>query len=133
MQYEMQSVSSRIWTRVAVSISCDDNHYTTGTSNCVCLNTALHNQRRMLSNLWVLHTSRGILSRLAAFLPLIIFSNAPNSSSMKSSCLISSYPLIISSYPLITLTQVTGAAEYTDCISAKGYDYHNDCSGYDTK
>ena len=28
---EMQSVSSRIWTRVAVSISCEDNHYTTGT------------------------------------------------------------------------------------------------------
>ena len=28
----MQSVSSRIWTRVAVSISNDDNHYTTGTS-----------------------------------------------------------------------------------------------------
>ena len=29
----MQSVSSRIWTRVAVSISYDDNHYTTGTSS----------------------------------------------------------------------------------------------------
>ena len=28
---EMQSVSSRIWTRVVVSISYDDNHYTTGT------------------------------------------------------------------------------------------------------
>ena len=28
----MQSVSSRIWTRVAVSISDDNNHYTTGTS-----------------------------------------------------------------------------------------------------
>ena len=28
----MQSVSSRIWTRVAVSISYDDDHYTTGTS-----------------------------------------------------------------------------------------------------
>ena len=28
----MQSVSSSIWTRVAVSISYDDNHYTTGTS-----------------------------------------------------------------------------------------------------
>ena len=28
----MQSVSSRIWTRVAVSFSYDDNHYTTGTS-----------------------------------------------------------------------------------------------------
>ena len=32
---EMQSVSFRIWTRVAVFISYDDNHYTTGTStNC---------------------------------------------------------------------------------------------------
>ena len=30
MQCEMQSVSSRIWTRVAVSISYDDNDYTTG-------------------------------------------------------------------------------------------------------
>ena len=29
----MQSASSRISTRVAVSISYDDNHYTTGTSN----------------------------------------------------------------------------------------------------
>ena len=28
----MQSVSSRIWTRIAESTSCDDNHYTTGTS-----------------------------------------------------------------------------------------------------
>ena len=27
----MQSVSSRIWTRITVSISYDDNHYTTGT------------------------------------------------------------------------------------------------------
>ena len=27
----MQSVSSRIWTRVAVSISYDDNHYSKGT------------------------------------------------------------------------------------------------------
>ena len=29
---EMQSVSSMIWTHVAVSISYDDNHYTTGSS-----------------------------------------------------------------------------------------------------
>ena len=28
----MQSVSARIWTRVAVFISYDDNHYTMGTS-----------------------------------------------------------------------------------------------------
>ena len=27
---EMQSVSSRIWTRIAVAISYDNNHYTTG-------------------------------------------------------------------------------------------------------
>ena len=31
----MQSISSWIWTRVAVSISYDDNDYTTGTSNWV--------------------------------------------------------------------------------------------------
>ena len=31
----MQSVSSRIWTRFAVSISCDDNYYTTGTSTLI--------------------------------------------------------------------------------------------------
>ena len=29
---EMQSVLSRNWTRIAVFIPCDDNHYTTGTS-----------------------------------------------------------------------------------------------------
>ena len=33
----MQSASSRIWTRVAVSISNDDNHYTTGTSRDNCI------------------------------------------------------------------------------------------------
>ena len=33
----MQSVSSRIWTRVAVSISYDDNDYTTGTSKGLML------------------------------------------------------------------------------------------------
>ena len=31
VQCEMRSISSRIWTRVTVSISYDDNHYTTGT------------------------------------------------------------------------------------------------------
>ena len=34
---EMQSVTSRIWTRVVVSISYDDNYYTTGTSLNICL------------------------------------------------------------------------------------------------
>ena len=32
VQCEIQLVSSRIWTRVAVSITYDDNHYTTDTS-----------------------------------------------------------------------------------------------------
>ena len=33
VQCEMQSVSSRIWTRIAVFISYGDNDYTTGTSD----------------------------------------------------------------------------------------------------
>ena len=37
---EMQPVSSRIWTRVAVFISYDDNHYITGTSNNSMTDTA---------------------------------------------------------------------------------------------
>ena len=34
---EMQSVSSRIRTRVAVSLSYDDNHYTTGTAKIIII------------------------------------------------------------------------------------------------
>ena len=40
---EMQSVSSRIWTLVTLSISYDDNHYTTGTSNSNQLYATLTN------------------------------------------------------------------------------------------
>ena len=36
----MLSVSSRIWTLITVSISCDDNHYTTGT--CLLHHEHLH-------------------------------------------------------------------------------------------
>ena len=36
----MQSVSSRIWTRVAVFISYDDNNYTTGTSILLTITTS---------------------------------------------------------------------------------------------
>ena len=41
----MQSTSSRIWTRVAVSISYDDNHSTTGTSCiyiCICIHSYIY-------------------------------------------------------------------------------------------
>ena len=31
----MQSLSSKIWTRIVVSNSYDDNHYTTGTSKTI--------------------------------------------------------------------------------------------------
>ncbi len=44
---EMQSVRSRIWTRVAVSISCDDNHYNTGTS-CLHHGHLLLDKRKIL-------------------------------------------------------------------------------------
>ena len=47
MLCEMQSVSSRIWTRVAVSISYDDNHYTTGTSVIVIF-IQIYSTQRML-------------------------------------------------------------------------------------
>ena len=41
----MQSVSARIWIRVAVSISYDGNHYTTGTSSFTAfLSTKLNQQ-----------------------------------------------------------------------------------------
>ena len=48
----MQSVSSRIWIRVAVSISYDDNDYTTGTSvfndsRCLSLPSTRLNTRSM--------------------------------------------------------------------------------------
>ena len=43
---EMQSVSSKIWTRVAVFISYDDNNYTTGTIN----KWYMHNQESVMEN-----------------------------------------------------------------------------------
>ena len=39
----MQSVSSRIWTRVAMSISYGNNHYTTGTSKIICIKLSTWN------------------------------------------------------------------------------------------
>ena len=43
----MQSVSSRIWTRVAVSISYDDNDYTKMVLDAALLNTQNHKVRVM--------------------------------------------------------------------------------------
>ena len=43
----MQSVSSRIWTRIVVSISYHDNHYTMGTSIYLCVSKWLIFDRRI--------------------------------------------------------------------------------------
>ena len=48
----MQSVSSKIWTHVAVSISYDDNDYTTGTSDFMgrSMNLTVAGQRPSVQN-----------------------------------------------------------------------------------
>ena len=54
----MLSVSSRIWTRVAVSTSNDDNHYTTGTSYFKWIynqKTGLHCKLGKRENLYWMH------------------------------------------------------------------------------
>ena len=54
----MQSVSSRVWTRVAMSISYDDNHYTTGTS--VALFSPFSFRVRVSKWRWITNTTCGI-------------------------------------------------------------------------
>ena len=67
----MQSVSARIWTRVAVSISYDDNHYTTGTSITIIIILSFSRQRLQMIFHWSLsdsqspQVSRTLLSILA--------------------------------------------------------------------
>ena len=48
----MQSVSSRIWTRVAVSISYDDNHYTITGTKAILLITFIQYHWSKLPLLW---------------------------------------------------------------------------------
>ena len=48
----MQSLSSRIWTRIVVSNSYDDNHYTTGTS--ITLKNMKLENARLWWNTWFL-------------------------------------------------------------------------------
>ena len=56
---EMQSVSSRIWTRGAVSISYDDNNYTTGPSMYLSINLYIfcsYRHPQMFHGLWGTHS-----------------------------------------------------------------------------
>ena len=61
---EMQSVSSRIWTRVAVSISYDGNHYTAGTSRPYIVLKFPRDPQAML----IFHWSRLILTQCLFFM-----------------------------------------------------------------
>ena len=58
----MQSVSSGIWTRVAVSISYDDNHYTTGTSRIYFILFIWVHQLIFFTNHKLIHKSQICLS-----------------------------------------------------------------------
>ena len=52
MLCEMQSLASRIWTRVAVSISNDDNHYITGTSFNLTNHYSMQSLRRQMTDIY---------------------------------------------------------------------------------
>ena len=65
----MQSVSSRVWTRVAVSISKDDNHDTTGTSKTSGYDTKLYRMVRLESSSVVNYPFIDITSRSRVVAP----------------------------------------------------------------
>ena len=70
----MQSVSSRIWTRVAVFISYDDNHYNTGKDTVIGWNFFLEQhssdvERNEFEKLWVEITDSPILRIFTANIP----------------------------------------------------------------
>ena len=60
----MQSVSSRIWTRIAVSISYDDNHYTMAPPIITIHITA---GQTIIENFFSLKSIRVIVIRLYSF------------------------------------------------------------------
>ena len=102
----MQSVSSRIWTRIAESTSCDDNHYTMGTS------------------------TMGFLPGHACLVGLNLLlgaKNIPKWNAKKITHFCDSH-VWVSIFVWISLThthikiiaQSAGAVEYTDCFSAEG-------------
>ena len=53
---EIQSVLSRNWTRIAVSISCDDNHYTTGNGLISVIRTSLNRKQQLRGDMLTLDT-----------------------------------------------------------------------------
>ena len=61
----MQSASSRIWTRIVVYISYDDNHYTMGTAVCmsVCLFLSLSLSLYIYIYIYSFHVVRDALNQ----------------------------------------------------------------------
>ena len=101
----MQSVSSRIWTRVAVSNSYDDNHYTTVTSSIIIINIILllecfwHQHQlmvfcRSLSDNKSSHVFRTLLSILVDLNHVFVWMVSTHVLIFNSSC-----PIL---YPLVT-------------------------------
>ena len=77
----MQSVTSRIWTRVAMSISYDDNHYTTGSN----VNVMSNKESSVWAN-WTKLNKNFLVFQTSTFLFLIFFNT--KSSSLFITCLI---------------------------------------------
>ena len=69
---EMQSVSSRVWARIAVSISYDDNHFTTGIPTwCWRVRSVLGNcKTHMLSSSLVMSEKTVLLEEPLPHFPL---------------------------------------------------------------
>ena len=67
----MQSVSSKIWTRIAVSISCDDNHYTTSTSLTISQTILFHISLSILY-LFYIHRIKYFVNYFIIFIFILI-------------------------------------------------------------
>ena len=74
----MQSVLSRIWTRVTVSISYDDNHYTTGTHYTVPIISDIIDIILIISDKTSISSNIGdVLSIPDIGLAIRVFANGP--------------------------------------------------------
>ena len=69
----MQSVSSMIWTRVAVSISNDDNHYTTGTWVYVITDLMVTDGFLMVVLYLDVQESRSLYVHINIFVQIVVF------------------------------------------------------------
>ena len=99
----MQSVSSKIWTRVAASISYGDNYYTTGTSrngyNQICILSEYLKSHPLFKEFEILIVSVSFVGRSVGYFTVY-------------------QPLWVISFKRSNHTG--GAVEYTACISVEG-------------